>query len=97
MFPLRTCAALPIATFAGAAALIPGVAAAQDSCTWYANTALQQQQANVNNKCGFSGAGWSLDLKAHAAWCASVSPEVWKKAARDRKQSLDGCLAKQKN
>lgn len=67
---------------------------AQANCSWYAETALKQQQQNEKNKCGFTGEAWSSDLKAHIAWCSSVSPEVWKKAAQDREQDLLNCGSK---
>lgn len=70
-----------------------GPAAAQATCDWYGKIAIKQQQENEQRKCGFKGDAWSSDLKAHMAWCASVSPEVWKKAAVSRDQQLASCTS----
>ena len=40
-------------------------ASAQANCDTYGKLAIQQQQENVQLKCGFSGPEWSPDLKAH--------------------------------
>ena len=74
------------ATVLGALALQP--AAAYANCDWYVKTALEQQQRNVKMKCGFSGAEWSVDKDAHAAWCASVGPDVSRAAAKEREAAL---------
>ena len=68
--------------------------AAQANCDWYAKTALKQQQDNERLKCGFKGLAWTTDLKAHQAWCASVSPDEWKKEAQKRDQDLASCQKK---
>ncbi len=67
-----------------------GSAGAQANCDWYAKTALKQQQENEQRKCGFSGANWSSDLKAHMSWCAS-NPDQWKSEAQRREQQLATC------
>lgn len=67
---------------------------AQANCDWYAKTALKQQQDNERMKCGFSGEAWSADLKAHATWCQSVSPDAWKDQAKKRDQQLATCGTK---
>lgn len=82
-----------------AAAIVIGlgsasVAHAQQSCDWYAKTALQQQQENEQKKCGFTGPSWSTDLRAHQAWCASQPPEAWKAEAQKRAQQLQACPKK---
>lgn len=69
-------------------------ARAQASCDVYGKLALEQQQENVELKCGFSGPAWSADLKAHVAWCATVGPDRWKAELQARKQQLDACKAK---
>jgi hypothetical protein len=66
-------------------------AEAQATCEWYAKTALQQQQRNERNKCGFKGPEWSSDLRAHLAWCAGQSPDRWKAEAQKREQMLAAC------
>jgi hypothetical protein len=78
----------------GALALQP--AAAYANCDWYVKTALEQQQRNLKMKCGFSGADWSVDKNAHAAWCASVGPDVSRATAQKREAELGQCAAKGK-
>lgn len=66
------------------AAPLSTVAYAQATCDWYGKQALKQQQINQEKKCGFIGPEWSADIKAHMTWCASVAPDVSKKAAQQR-------------
>jgi hypothetical protein len=63
---------------------------AQANCDWYAKTSLKQQQENEQRKCGFTGPGWSSDLKAHMTWCAA-NPDLWKNEAQKREQQLSTC------
>jgi hypothetical protein len=80
---------------AGAASVLTlNGAAAQSTCEWYGRHALKQQQENAERKCAFVGPEWSLDIKAHMTWCASVAPDVWKKAAQKRDQDLAACALK---
>jgi hypothetical protein len=81
-----------VATVLGALALQP--AAALANCDWYVKTALEQQQRNLKFKCGFSGAEWSVDKGAHAAWCAGVGPDVSRATAQKREAALGQCGAK---
>jgi hypothetical protein len=78
--------------------LLGGIAAtsmpASANCDWYVKTALEQQQRNVKLKCGFSGAEWSIDKGAHAAWCASVGPDTSRATAQKREADLAKCSAK---
>lgn len=67
---------------------------AQANCDVYGKLALQQQQENVEWKCGFSGSEWTSDLKAHLSWCAGVGPDQWKAELQRRKQQLDACKSK---
>jgi hypothetical protein len=78
------------------AAFASSGAEAQANCDWYAKTALKQQQENEQRKCNLSGPEWSSDLKSHMAWCGSVAPDVWKKAAQKRDQDLASCAAGKK-
>jgi hypothetical protein len=71
-----------------------GASAASANCDWYVKTALEQQQRNLKLKCGFSGAEWSVDKGGHAAWCASVGPDVSKASAQKREAALTQCAAK---
>lgn len=67
---------------------------AQDSCEWYARTALEQQRRNVERNCGFTGPSWSSDRARHLAWCKSSSPDEWKRQAQIREQQLAKCPAR---
>jgi hypothetical protein len=89
MLRFRTCAAVAAAALAWAGAA--SQAGAQANCEMYGKLTLQQQKDNMAGKCGFSGAEWSPDLKAHIAWCNSVSPDQWKAQLQKRKQQLDTC------
>lgn len=82
-----------IAALVGTASL-PSVASAQANCEMYGKLALQQQQENVELKCGFTGSAWTPDLKTHIAWCGTVGPDQWKAQLQARKQQLDACKAK---
>lgn len=86
-------AALSLTALIAAVAMAPAVQA-QATCEWYAKTALRQQQENENRKCGFKGPEWSSDFRAHASWCASVSPDQWRAQAQKRDQALAGCVKK---
>jgi hypothetical protein len=68
--------------------------AASANCDWYVKTALEQQQRNLKMKCGLSGAEWSVDKNAHAAWCASVGPDVSRAMAQKREAALAQCKSK---
>jgi hypothetical protein len=94
----RTLSALSVALGAAsvALALAPTDASAQANCQWYATTALKQQQENVRLACGFKGDAWSSDLREHTRWCASVSPDAWRNAAKDRDKQLADCAAKKR-
>jgi hypothetical protein len=89
----RTLAAVALAALSGATGFATA-ASAQANCETYGKLALQQQQENVQAKCGFSGPEWSPDLKAHIAWCGGVGPDQWKVQLQKRKQQLDACKAK---
>ncbi len=88
----KTAAAAALALI-GATSIL-GVSAAQANCKWYANTALQQQKLNVDNKCGYTGPTWSSDRRGHLRWCAAVSPNQWKQQAQFRDKELDKCGVK---
>jgi hypothetical protein len=97
MFQVRTMGAafLMSGLMSGLLAVVFAPAAnAQANCDWYGTTAIKQQQENEKFKCGFAGAAWSSDLKAHLTWCGNVAPDVWKAAAQQRDQELAACAAK---
>jgi len=86
----RTAFTLMALVGAVAASALPAAA----NCDWYVKTALEQQQRNLKLKCGFSGPEWSIDKGAHAAWCASVSPDASRASAQKREAQLGKCAAK---
>ena len=92
MTSFRLRAALPALAVLGALALNP--AAALANCDWYVKTALEQQQRNLMDKCGFTGPEWTTDKAAHLNWCMSVGPDVSSDAARNREAALAQCAAK---
>lgn len=94
MRTLRSYAAASLTAMIGAAGLAAGAAAAESTCETYGRLALQQQQENLEGKCGFTGPQWSSDLKAHIAWCAGVGPDTWKGELKRRQQQLDACKAR---
>lgn len=85
-------AAFSVMAVLGAAAGLS--APAHANCDWYVKTSLEQQQRNLKLKCGLSGAEWSVDKGAHAAWCASVSPDASRSTAQKREAELAKCAAK---
>lgn len=92
MMTVRFGAALKVLAVVGVLTLQP--AAAYANCDWYVKTALEQQQRNLKMSCGFSGAEWSVDKSAHAAWCASVGPDVSRSTAQRREAALKQCAGK---
>jgi hypothetical protein len=88
---IRTAALAAAAIGCFVSAAVP--AAAQANCDWYAKTALKQQLENEQRKCGFTGANWSSDLKAHMTWCAA-NPDMWKGEAQRRDQQLASACKK---
>jgi hypothetical protein len=77
-----------------ATAVASSAAQAQANCETYGKLAMQQQQENADNKCGYTGPQWSPDLKAHISWCGGVSPDEWKAELQTRRQKLDACRSK---
>jgi hypothetical protein len=84
---------LAVLSLASALAVAASAAASAQTanCTWYAETALKQQQRNEQGKCGFSGSEWSMNRQAHLTWCATQNPDRWKAEAQKREQLLAGC------
>lgn len=81
-----------------AAILVVGLtmaaAPASANCDWYVKTSLEQQQRNLKHRCELSGPEWSGDKAAHAAWCASVSPDTSRATAQKREASLAVCVSR---
>lgn len=90
MLDLRKISALSLAAGLACASFAPAATAAE-GCETYGKLALQQQKQNESAKCGFSGAEWSSDLKAHIAWCNGVAPQEWQQMLKKRADMLSGC------
>lgn len=93
MSKFRTTLVAGLAAIATVTAVMPA-AQAQATCEWYGRQALKQQQENQEKKCNLAGPEWSSDMKAHMSWCASVAPDVSKKAAQQRDIALASCQPK---
>lgn len=94
---LRGRAAVVSAGFIVASACVaPFDAHAQSACEWYARNAIEQQKLNLEHKCDLGGQAWSLDYRAHLAWCGNARTEEWKRQAQLREQSLAQCMSGRK-
>jgi hypothetical protein len=83
---------LAVLSLVSALAVAASAASAQmANCTWYADTALKQQQRNEQGKCGFTGPEWSMSRQMHMTWCATQTPDRWKAEAQKREQQLASC------
>ncbi len=87
---IHTGAILAVATAAAVAGWASGVQA-QQNCEIYSKLALKQVRENINKKCGMTGPRWGTDVKAHAAWCATVGPTQWQSELRKRALELKKC------
>lgn len=89
----RTVIAAGILSIGSLIAAAP-VANAQATCDWYGRQALKQQQENLERKCGFTGPEWNADMRAHLAWCGSVSPDESRRMSQKRDAALATCQPK---
>jgi len=60
-------------------------------CKNYAATAVQQNQSNIDWKCGYSGPRWSSNYQAHYNWCMKVSKLAADFESAERKKLLSKC------
>jgi hypothetical protein len=89
---LTICAVCVASAAIGLTFVASQTARAQSSaCTWYADTALKQQQQNEQRKCGFKGPEWSTSRQTHLTWCATQSTDTWKAVAQQREKQLAAC------
>lgn len=79
-------AAMTVATLGGT-----GLSVAGDNCVSYAKLTLQQAKQNIDKRCKFKGARWSLDVAKHIAWCKDVGPTEWREELKKRNAMLAGC------
>jgi hypothetical protein len=87
---VRTATLMAVAMTISSAAVAP-LAYGQENCATYGYVALKQARENERRKCGFTGPRWSVDLKQHVAWCATVGPPDWKTELRERAKALEKC------
>lgn len=82
---------LSAALLAMAAVGAPGPAWAGANCDSYAKLTLQQAKQNIDKRCNFKGAAWSLDANKHRAWCEDVGPARWRGELKKRNKMLQDC------
>lgn len=87
---VRTATLMAVAMSMSSVAVVP-LANAQENCANYGYLALKQARENERRKCGFQGPRWTVDLKAHVAWCSTVGPQEWKTELRERAKALETC------
>ncbi|GAB6143844.1 PKD domain-containing protein [Desulfocicer niacini] len=59
----------------------------------YAKRAVEQNEENLRNNCGFSGSAWQSDYSRHYNWSATVSRKQADAETRKRDVALKNCLA----
>ena len=64
---------------------------ADDRCSVYAQTAIDQQKKNLDLSCGFVGPVWSNDYRAHYLWCQGVDPALTEAGTLFREGELRKC------
>ena len=79
------------AALVAVAAMNAGPAMAGGNCESYAKLTLQQAKQNIDKRCNFKGAAWSLDANKHRAWCKDVGPVRWRAELQKRNKMLKGC------
>ena len=68
-----------------------GGAQAASECDSYAKLTLQQAKENVEKRCNYKGARWSLDASRHRSWCKDVGPAGWRSELKIRNDMLAKC------
>lgn len=66
-------------------------AGSQQRCERYANTAISQQNENLQRNCGFTGNRWSPDFNFHYRWCTQVPPSSAEAETMARGRELQKC------
>lgn len=64
---------------------------ADQTCTVYADKALQQVRDATSNTCGFAGRTWSSSRALHLQWCNDASPAARKAEIDSRTEQLGVC------
>jgi hypothetical protein len=57
----------------------------------YARIAIAQNEANLANRCGFTGGRWTSNYQTHFSWCQAVSDADSKAETAERQRMLDEC------
>ena len=91
MKTIRILTALAIAAGMGAIVLMPATSQAGSVCSWYLKKALQQQQLNVQKRCGLKGDHWTNNPAFYMKWCAGAGPDKAKAMAAQRDRDLAKC------
>lgn len=63
-----------------------------DVCQNYGTESVAQQNANVENSCGFSGLRWHTDGRAHETFCKIFGASVAQEELQGRQVLLEPCL-----
>jgi len=63
-------------------------------CDIYARIAVAQNDANLQNRCGFTGGRWVSDYRYHFDWCRSQSVADTKSETAERQRMLDQCASR---
>ncbi len=66
-------------------------------CDAYAELAVEQNEENVRNNCGFSGRRWQSDYRNHFDWCVGASKTAADSETRARDKDLAGCAGGRDN
>lgn len=61
-------------------------------CQRYAQAAVDANQRNVANHCGFGGNGWQDNFDAHFNWCLNVSNDASAAETAARRRQLESCV-----
>ena len=61
-------------------------------CDSYAKRAVEQNEENIRNQCGFSGRRWQSIYNNHYNWCLSVSKRSSDSGTRKRDNDLQNCI-----
>ena len=65
----------------------------QSLCADYARTAVEQNDLNLLNRCGYGGSRWSAQYKDHYRWCVSVGRKARRTERVTRERALSKCEA----
>ncbi len=64
-------------------------------CDQYARRGVEQNQENLNRKCGYGGSAWHSDYNSHFNWCMTVDRNSSDGGTRWRDEELNRCRPRQ--